>query len=124
MAAGIPGWAQLEEARSRLLHSTVPPGLHRGRELQMRMAMWEVGQYSELLGRIEWQLMGMRTACRRRGHNVRRRALHQVRHGAYKKAVASVTTSVATFSPEEGAQHAAALLPGSGAADALATAPS
>eukprot|EP00973_Karenia_brevis_P077906 10823229-Karenia_brevis.AAC.1 len=67
--------------------------------------------------------MGMLTAKRRRGHDVRRKALHQVRHGAYKKAVASVTTSVASFSPEDGARHAATLLPRSGAVDALATAP-
>eukprot|EP00973_Karenia_brevis_P006735 915148-Karenia_brevis.AAC.1 len=33
MAADVPGWAQLEEARSRLLHMQWPRHEHGGREL-------------------------------------------------------------------------------------------
>ena len=48
----------------------------------------------------------------------------QVRHGAYRKALATVTTSVASFSPEETEEHARVLLPRSTAPEiALSSAP-
>eukprot|EP00973_Karenia_brevis_P024840 3423604-Karenia_brevis.AAC.1 len=62
------------------------------------MAMWEAGHFAELLTRIEWQRMSNHVATRCSGGAGRRsRAQHQVRHGAYRKAVSSLSTSVAAF---------------------------
>ena len=120
MAAQVEGWSELEEARSRLLHSTCPRGVHLVREFATRLRMWDEGQYQALLERIEWQRIQLRNGPRKRQGGPRRRALQLAQHGAYRKGVTAVTTSVADLTPEEEKDHAAALLPVSTLADALA----
>eukprot|EP00973_Karenia_brevis_P065038 9031138-Karenia_brevis.AAC.1 len=72
----------------------------------------------DLLARTEHQRM---TDSRKQQAGSQRRARRQVRHGAYGKAVSSLTTSVASFSSAASRRHAETLLPSSQAPDALAT---
>ena len=43
MAAALPGWCALEEARSRLLMTTIPDGAHAPKEIATRLGLWEEG---------------------------------------------------------------------------------
>ena len=97
-----------------------PRGVHVEREFATRLRMWDEGQYQALLERIEWQRIQLRSSPRKRQGGPRRRALQLAKHGAYRKAVTAVTTSVADLTPEQEKDHAAALLPVSRMLEALA----
>ena len=56
MAAGMPGWCALEEARSKLLLSGIPDGAHVRKEVAIRLGMWERRAFGELLNRAPDQL--------------------------------------------------------------------
>eukprot|EP00973_Karenia_brevis_P046252 6413184-Karenia_brevis.AAC.1 len=78
------------------------------------MALWEARRFDELLRRVEWQHMETRSNSRHRGRGSgQRRARHLVKHGAYRKAVTTLTSSVAHFTSQDMARHAAMLLPSS-----------
>jgi hypothetical protein len=55
MADKLPGWTLLEEGRSKLLLMDPPAGMHVPTEIAARTRMWQNGQYTELLTRIEAQ---------------------------------------------------------------------
>ena len=73
MAADLPGYTRLEEVRSRLLTATPPPGMHVESELAARLALWEVGQWGELLARLEAQAL---LAQQRSTWQITRRQIH------------------------------------------------
>ena len=78
------------------------------------MELWEKNKMEELLIRIEEQHMDVQSFRRRRSNiaaspGVRARKL--ARDGAYRKAVMSLTSSLAELSPEEEQKWASQLLP-------------
>ena len=125
MAAGLPGWSALEEARSRLLLSAMPEGAHVPKEVATRLALFERRAFGELLNRVELQLAMRRQRAprkRRRGGapadatgNVdarkREQALKQTAEGAYRKAINTASYQAGSFSDAECRRHATALHP-------------
>ena len=107
----------LEQARSKLLLGVPPRGSNTRVELARRLALWEEGAFEELLLRAEEQARAR--AGPRDGlpepaaasASKARRARHLVREGAYSKAVASLTSDVASLSPGEQRLWGQQLLP-------------
>ena len=62
----LPGWASLEEGRSKLLFTECLPGVHNPTELGIRMAMWENRDIEGLLTRLEADRVVREQAPRRR----------------------------------------------------------
>lgn len=132
MALGLPGCCKLEEARSKLLLGEAPQGVYGPKELGDRFDLWASGSYEALLVRAEAQALLRQGASRRltaRQRNAqaqakRRRAKKLMAEGAYRKAVASLSSDVARHTQEEQQQWAARLLPSSAQPDrALQPAP-
>ena len=106
----------LEEARSKLLYGLIPRHRNLRVEVLKRLELWQLGRFAELLVRSEEQHQARVEARRRQrvGGQARlrvQRALALTRAGAYRKAVASLTSSVAELSPEEQQEWATKLLP-------------
>ena len=57
MAQGSNEYSQLEEGRSKLLLSAVPPGLGAAAEVQKRLTLWEERRFEELLRRADEHLL-------------------------------------------------------------------
>ena len=62
----LPGWTLLEEARTRLLLTTPPKGIHVQSELNERTTLWEASKFEELLSKIETQNLMVRSGKRKR----------------------------------------------------------
>ena len=133
MAAGFPGWCTLERFRSRLLLGAIPDGAHVPKEIATRVSLWEQRAFSALVDRIEMQQASRtgRTRKRQRARadmdctGRRARILKQASEGAYRKAIDSLTTEVASFTSEENTRWATVLHPAStNRAAALVTDPS
>ncbi len=129
MAAKLPGWCRLEEARTRLLLAEFPRGTYGPRELGERFALWESGSYEALLCRAEAQQLLRRHV--RRNHRAKRpgadrqaqlaRAMRMVGEGAYRKAIGAVTSNVADITVQQEMSFAQELLPSSTRPDALSS---
>ena len=112
--AGVEGFDVLEQARTKLLSSPVPKGLHLAYELRTRLDIWEAQQLVSLLERAEAQecqfaasrAVSTGTEARRRAACARPLA----RGGAYRKAIQAQTCLAAALTPEEESSWAAQLL--------------
>ena len=120
---------ECERARSKLLFLPPPRGVSWRGELARRLDLVRQGDWSELLVRVEEQ-------CRCRAQLSRRsrvatqdfgrraaRAKQLAREGAFSKAVAAVSTEVASFPPATQHRWASTLLPRSARAASPAAAP-
>ena len=93
-----------KKGRSKLLLSTVPPGLGTAAEVAKRLTLWEESRFQDLLRRAEERLMILRTAGKRkkrdaqpdllaRAYGARRTAAV----GAYRKATTALVSSMISF---------------------------
>ena len=134
IANDLPGWTRLGEARSRLLLSTPPAGLHVESEIAERPALWDAREWETLLVRIETQRLltrprnnTRRGSTRAHGESAaaarKRRAKRMAKEGAYHKAVKAVAGAPATLTPLQEASFAAQLLPQAAQPDALSSPP-
>ena len=131
MVADLPGWTRLAEARSRLLLTTPPAGLHVQSEIADRLVLWEAREWETLLARIEaQQLLSKPRRQRRQGAHGesavaarKRRAKRMAKEGAYRKAVKTVVGAPASLTPRQEAFFAAQLLPQAERGDALCSRP-
>ena len=123
MAAALPGWTALEEGRSKLLLSCIPYGAHVPTEIATRTALAERRAFGTLLNRIE-----MHAALKRQsGHRKKRRkrcnesesiddtrreiALEQVREGAYRKSITTLSAASERYTICEEREWTTALHP-------------
>ena len=108
--AGDQSMAVLEQARSKLLLGHLPAGCSAPLEMRTRIDLWQRGCFLELLERMEGQYKAAKaTNGTRRTRGQRARAM--ARSGAYRKAVASLSTSAADLTPDEQIRWANLLLP-------------
>ena len=117
-ADGDATWAALEEARSKLILGSVPQGMAVADEVAARMALWEAGEFTQLLDRMEQQrILIDRTRVRRQPQGVEdpdrrgKRARHLAAEGAFRKAAASLTSGMLPTTAAEDQAFAAELLP-------------
>ena len=101
----------LERGRTKLLLALPPKGLHLRSELETRLWMWHNGDLAELLIRVEEQARCIAESRAPRQCSAGDRARRLAHAGAYSKAVSSLTSSVATLTPQEEVSWAAELLP-------------
>ena len=114
MAAGLPGWTAIEEGRTKLLLAGIPSGAHVPQEVLRRADLFLRRSYEELLSRVELQMAGGGRQGRRRKQTTSHRqeqARRQTAEGAYRKAVQTLTTSVAQLTPEQNMEWAVRLHP-------------
>ena len=115
MREGSEFGSHLERARSKLLFGKIPYGCSIRNELAQRMDLWDAGLFGELLIRAEEQYATRLFEQRRRrriasqGNGVRARQL--AIEGAYRKAVVSLTSSLAELSTDEQRKWTDKLLP-------------
>ena len=114
----------LERGRTKLLLAVPPHGFHLRTELETRLRMWHSGDLSALLVRLEEQARCITESRLPRASHAGGRARKLARAGAYGKAVASLTSSVAALTRDEEVDWAQELLPSSTSAAACATPPS
>ena len=118
MLGGFDRAGILEQARSKVLYGLIPKGFSTRDELGKRFALWENGKFAELLLRAEAHV-AFRTQDRTRrrgGSSAQQRAARArtlVKAGAYRRAVVSMTSSVAELSAEEQRKWVEELLPSS-----------
>ena len=113
----------LEQGRSKLLLGPVPKELHNRTELQLRLRLWQEGDFEALLVRRELQAAASQLRSRRRTGNNSARARQLVREGAYRKGVTALTGAMASLTPEEEIRWAKELLPNKATQDTQETAP-
>ena len=101
----------LEQGRSKLLLGPVPKELHNRTELQLRLRLWQEGDFEALLVRRELQAAASQLRSRRRTGNNSARARQLVREGAYRKGVTALTGAMAALTPEQEVRWAKELLP-------------
>lgn len=123
MAAKLTGWSALEEGRSKLLFSAIPTGAHVATEVATRTALFERRALGDLLNRVELQAIMKRQPQRRkkRGRTTdeaasvndqrREAARKQVREGAYRKAITTVSSASERYTSEEDRNWTATLHP-------------
>ena len=125
IAAKVPAWCKLEEARTKLLLSEAPEGADSKRELAERFRLWSDGRFSELLDRAEQQHVLNRRPAKRAPKGKKRRtdrarmALYQTGEGAYRKALGTLTSEMAQMSATDEQAWARELLPAAERTDAL-----
>ena len=118
MGRGSNEYSQLEEGRSKLLLSLVPPGLEAAAEVQNFLALWEERRFEELLRRAEEHLL----LNRRPGKKKQRdgladassqadRAPRTAAVGAYRMATTGLVSSMLSFEESEDLLWAKDLLP-------------
>ena len=117
-ADGDATWASLEEARFKLILGSVPQGMAAPDEVSARMELWEAGAFDRLLDRLEQQRVLIdRTRGRRQPQDAEdparrgKRARHLAAEGAFRKAAASVTSSMLPTTAAEDQAFATELLP-------------
>ena len=106
----------LELGRTKLLMSPTPRGLDFRTELGHRLGLWNSGSLEALLSRVEAQALERartQTSKPSDGRQRARRARTLAREGVYRKAIGSLSDSVAQLSPAAEEKWAAELLPGS-----------
>ena len=99
----LPGWTLLEEARTRLLLTTPPKGIHVQSELNERTTLWEASKFEELQTKIEAQNLMVRSGKRKRRkgneeqqkQNKYTRSKKQSKEGAYRKSINTATGEMA-----------------------------
>ena len=109
----------LELGRTKLLLSPIPRKVPIRSELDHRLKLWFDGSLEELLTRIEEQARCAAENKPAAGGSAGGRAANLTRSGAYSKAVASLTSSVASLTPPQQRSWASRLLPRSDRATAL-----
>jgi hypothetical protein len=119
MTAGDIRSNQLERARSKLLLALLPAGRNLKVELGCRFGLWAKNKLQQLRIRIEEQAFERADRRRRapRGPAAlmkAKRAKALARDGAYRRAVMSLTSSVAELGREDQERWAKELLPASG----------
>ena len=123
MADGDPKWSILAEAGESLITASLPRGVLAPTEVSERLGMWQFGQISALLVRIEQQAIVFNNqrnrGCKRTskdqekatqnsdtGHTIRVAA-----EGAYRKAVVGLTSDLMRFGADEDRAWADELIP-------------
>ena len=123
LARGVEKASVLEQARTKLLLGPVPKFRNKRTELVNRFDAWDAGHFELLLIRAEEQNHQRKEARKKSlldGDNSRskaRRAKDLAQNGAYSKAVSSLTSELASFTPAEEVAWSEQLLPRSGRPD-------
>ena len=94
----ILGWTAIGEGRTKFLLAGIPSGAHVPQEILRRADLFLRRSYEELLSRVELQMAGGGRQGRRRKQTTSHRqeqARRQTAEGADRKAVQTLTTSVA-----------------------------
>ena len=118
MARGNDDFALPEEGRSKLLLSSVPPGLGTAAEVAKRLTLSEESRFEDLLQRAEEQILILRKAGKRKKRDAQPdplaradRARRTAAVGAYRKATTGLVSSMLSFEEQEDLTWAKELLP-------------
>ena len=98
-----------------MLLSPIPKSRNTKVELSVRLKIWNDRDFDKLLYRIQDQLRNLRSRPKKRPclQNRGRRARYLVREGVKARAVATLTSDMATLSVEEEVRYAEEFLPSS-----------
>ena len=126
MDHGSNEYSQLEEGRSKLLLSTVPPGLGASPEVQRRLTLWEARRFEELPHRAEEHLSFRRKPGEKKkkhdwladASSRADRARRTAAVGACRKATTGLVSSMLSLDESEDLFWAKGLLPSSPGAQA------
>ena len=117
MARGSDDFALLEEGRSKLQQSSVPPGLGAAAEVAKRL-LWEDSRFEDLLLRAQEQILILRTTGKRKKRDAQPepltradRARRTAAVGAYRKATTGLVSAMLSFEEQEDLTWAKELLP-------------